>query len=490
MKKIVAIYARLSREDEDKIDGNTESRSIENQIKVLSDYATSNDFQIYDVYYDDGFTGANLDRPDFQRMLKDMKGHRFNTLLVKDFSRIGRTLHHVGNLIEQVFPENNIRVISLNDNYDSETYSDDESVVLRAFLNAYYLKDFRRKCQKARMHVANTKHMNYYPKYGYRFDENRKEQIDPYSAGVVKKIFEHAASGEPSPKIADMLNEAEILTRSSYMVKVLGEKPMHKVVNDVWTGAKVLEIIRDYEYCGHSLNLTKKRQNTILLKNTHFAIIDEDLFKRANDMINSRTTKQGKYNHLGGIMFDMDSGYHIAYCGQNSGHKNFKPYYYSKQNHFRIYENILHSLIYNEVINLIQDCLTNTDAVKDLYRKRIFNNSNYSKEDLEFKLKSFNDEFARLFSSYINKEITELQFNSKATNLKNKIEDIENKINKFNSSVADMALYERKFSQFLLRLKSIPTDKVDLIKSLVSRIEIKRNKDQTFEIKLQYKFEQ
>ena len=136
----VAIYARLSREDEDKIDGNKESRSIENQIKVLSDYATQNEFEIYEVYYDDGISGATQERPAFQKMLEDAKKKKFNILLVKDISRLGRTMHHVGKLIDETFPSLNIRVISINDKYDSSTYKDDESIVIRNFLNAYYLK--------------------------------------------------------------------------------------------------------------------------------------------------------------------------------------------------------------------------------------------------------------------------------------------------------------------------------------------------------------
>ena len=109
MKNRAVIYARLSREDEDKLDGNKESRSVENQIKFLTQYAFENGFELVDIYADDGYTGGNLDRPDMQRLLADIKTHRFNIVLVKDISRFGRSLHRVGSLIEKIFPENNIR---------------------------------------------------------------------------------------------------------------------------------------------------------------------------------------------------------------------------------------------------------------------------------------------------------------------------------------------------------------------------------------------
>ena len=193
MKNKVAIYVRLSREDEDKVDKKTESRSIENQIKVLKDFAKEQDFTIYHIYSDDGYSGDNFNRPAFTKLICDMKLKKFNVLLLKDLSRLGRSLHKVGDFIENIFPSNGIRVISLGDKYDSEFYKDDTSIVLRSFLNDYYLKEFRKKCKKSRAHYARTKHLNYYPKYGYNFNENGEEVIDEYSADIVRKIYFYLA---------------------------------------------------------------------------------------------------------------------------------------------------------------------------------------------------------------------------------------------------------------------------------------------------------
>ena len=174
MNKAV-IYVRLSREDEDKIDGNKkESRSIENQIEFLSNYAKKNGHTVIKIYCDDGVSGGTFDRPAFNEMLKDMKRKRFNIILIKDFSRLGRVMHKVGDYVENIFPSYNIRLISVSDNYDSLTSSEDDSVVLRYFINEFYLKDFKKKCRNARRHYAMTKHLNYYPKYGYNYDEDKK----------------------------------------------------------------------------------------------------------------------------------------------------------------------------------------------------------------------------------------------------------------------------------------------------------------------------
>ena len=147
MNKAV-VYARLSREDEDKIDGNKkESRSIENQIKFLTSHAEKNGLVVTKIYYDDGVSGGTFDRPAFNEMIKDMKRKRFNIILIKDFSRLGRAMHKVGDFVENIFPAYNIRLISVSDNYDSFTSVDDESVVLRYFVNEFYLKDFKKKCR-------------------------------------------------------------------------------------------------------------------------------------------------------------------------------------------------------------------------------------------------------------------------------------------------------------------------------------------------------
>lgn len=488
MKKLGAIYARLSREDEDKIDGNKDSRSIENQIKVLSDYAKENGIEIVKVYYDDGYSGANQDRTDFQQMLKDVYAHKFNILLIKDISRLGRVLHQVGLLIEQTFPDNNIRVISLGDNYDSDNYVG-ESIVLRNFLNAYYLKDFRRKCRKSLQHRARTKHLNYYPKYGYYFDENRKEQIDPYSSAIVKQIFVYASEGKTTPQIARLLNEAGILTRSRYAVEVLGMKPLNKKSATEWNAEKVWEIVKDYEYCGHSLNLLRKDEPPILVRNTHFAIITEELFKKANEQISSRTVKRLEVNHLGGILKDELTGKNMTYCrGRNKSNEDF---YYSKQSYFSIKAKTLHSFLYEECMSLINSCIKNSEAIKELYKKRIFKAKISDKQELEFKLASLNDEYSRLLQDFFDNRLNQIKFDKKSQELVDKIKAVEKELNEFNEYEAQVIIYERKFLKFMETIQHAPDDEVDLIKMVISKVLLSKPKAQKeIDMTIIYKFEE
>ena len=111
-----ALYCRLSRDDE--LQG--ESNSITNQKEILKQYAKENNLNIYDIYVDDGISGTTFDRPDFNRMIKDIEDKKVNMVIVKDTSRLGRDYINFGEYIEKYFPEHQVRFVSIIDNYDSE----------------------------------------------------------------------------------------------------------------------------------------------------------------------------------------------------------------------------------------------------------------------------------------------------------------------------------------------------------------------------------
>ena len=108
-------YLRLSRDDDDR----GESQSIQNQRMLLRDYAARQGFAVVGEYVDDGWSGTSFDRPRFQDMLRDMEQHRFNIVLVKDLSRLGRDYIQTGRYLELVFPEHGVRLIAVNDGIDT-----------------------------------------------------------------------------------------------------------------------------------------------------------------------------------------------------------------------------------------------------------------------------------------------------------------------------------------------------------------------------------
>lgn len=494
MKSKAVIYARLSREDEDKIDGNkSESRSVENQIKTLSDFANENNFEVVKIYYDDGYSGGNFERPGFKDMMRAMERHEFEVLLIKDISRLGRVLHRVGELIEIVFPKNNIRVISVNDNYDSSTYSSEEPIVIRNFLNDYYLKDFKRKCRQARRHYANTKHLNYYPKYGYNFDSERKEIIDEYSANIVRRIFDYIGNqGLSTCKVAEILNQEGVLTRSLYAVEVLGLKGLNKVPAKKWNGEKVWEIVTDYEYCGHSINwVSHIKEEQILLKDTHLAIVDEDIYKKAQSVIEKRSTNRKRVNHIGKILIDRKTGKNLLY-NRKIGYED-KAIYFCRVNNLKQYSinaRAIEKVIYQDALNVIECCKFDQERFYNLFRQKLFKGKEFNQDKLKERLKKMNEEYSHLLEGYFSQTICEDIYQKKSKQLLVSIKETEIEIERCLNNKANIELFEIRFKKFLENIKNVSKDVFDVIKQAVNKVYINEVKDtHNFDITIIYNFE-
>ena len=145
-KYITALYLRLSKDDGDK----EESESISNQRKILRAFAEENKIIVYDEYVDDGFSGTNFDRPDFKRMMNDIKNKKINMVITKSLSRLGRDYIETGRLIEKFFPENDIRYIAILDDVDTLLDSSTDFVALKNLMNDFYAKETSKNVKKTK----------------------------------------------------------------------------------------------------------------------------------------------------------------------------------------------------------------------------------------------------------------------------------------------------------------------------------------------------
>ena len=487
MKTIVAIYARLSREDEGKIDGSTESRSIENQIEILTNYAKNNGFDIFKVYYDDGYSGGNQNRPSFQELLNDMKNHKFNTILIKDLSRLGRSLHQVGKLVEETFPMYNIRCISISDKYDSLTYKDNESIVLRNFINAYYLKDFKRKIHKSLDYRAHTKHMTSLDKYGYIGKKTGEVEIDPYASKVVKEIFTLICGGTKISEIVKMLNDRGELIRGEYKKKIRKLAANYTMTKHFkWTPAMIASIIRDYEYCGHSINLKYSKKDSVLIKNTHPAIITEEEFKLANELTTRKFTKiDQRPENIASLMkvVDNDKLVYVKCSYQDRPIPKYTAY------HIKLNLDVAktNDIIYNDVVSFIKESQTHKDVVIKNLRKR-YSQGYFNLNNMQQKLKELNNKYAKLFEQHFIGKLSSQKFEKESSKLKEEIMNLENKITSSSLEESKVDLLEKRFYYFIDSI-GLSKPKVELIKMAVKRILIYKDKDGSFEFKIEYKFE-
>ena len=195
----VAIYIRLSKEDVDK--GYDESESIKNQRTLLTKYVENLgwNYKLIDIYIDQGFTGTNFNRPDFQRMIKDIELEKINMVITKDLSRLGRDYIETGEYIEKWFPEKNVRYVSVTDGIDTfaNNNGNNDIAPFKSILNDMYSKDLSKKIRTA-LHTMQKegKWVGGKTALGYMKDPNNKNKLiicEP-EAKIVKIIFNMAIS--------------------------------------------------------------------------------------------------------------------------------------------------------------------------------------------------------------------------------------------------------------------------------------------------------
>ena len=292
-----ALYLRLSSEDGDK----AESTSIESQKHLLEDYLKNDDnIKLFDYYVDDGYSGTDFNRPGFKRLFEDMKSNKFNTIIVKDLSRLGRNYIEAGNYIEQIFPLFNIRFIAVNDNIDS--YMNPKSISelnmpLKNLINDEYARDISKKVSSAlkTMRKQGLFTCGLAP-YGYIKDPNDKHHliIDEEVADNVRTIYRLYLNGYGTKRITNYLNENNIINPSGY--RKFHRKDTNKI-GYFWTTSTVSKILDNQMYCGdmvqgktRSVSYKIHKETKIdknewdIVPNTHEPIIDRYTWKKVQEL--------------------------------------------------------------------------------------------------------------------------------------------------------------------------------------------------------------
>ncbi|MGP1568334.1 MAG: recombinase family protein [Peptoanaerobacter stomatis] len=326
-ENIAVMYLRLSKEDGEK----TESNSISNQREMIHSYAKRNQFIICKEYVDDGYSGATFDRPNFKEMMKDAHDKKFDTIIVKDLSRFGRDYIEAGKYIQRIFPENGIRFISVNDNYDSKIADmNDTHLILpiKNFINDSYCRDISNKV-KSSQKIKREKgdFISAFAPYGYKkSDENKnKLVIDEQAAPNIKNIFDMKLLGYSSKAIADELNRLGVLTPRKYK-ESQGFKcnGFQNIKGGNWTAKAVNRIIENEVYIGNTLQgksitlsyknkkqIEKEKEEWIRVEDTHEPIIGKEIFAIANTMLKrdlNNSRGKDKIDIFTGMLFCKECG--------------------------------------------------------------------------------------------------------------------------------------------------------------------------------------
>ncbi len=320
--RITALYCRLSRDDE--LSG--DSNSIVNQKEILSAYAKKHGFSNIKFYVDDGFSGTNFNRPDFQKMLEDVKGGIIGTIIVKDMSRFGRDYIMVGYYTEIMLPQSDVRFIAVNDNVDSENQADNDFTPFRNIINEWYAKDTSKKIRSVLKAKGNSgKHLSVIPPFGYKKDPNDKNRwlVDEEAAQIVRKIYRMYLEGNNMGSIARRLTEEGVETPKLYAENRGIKHYKAATYPEIWSRISVEYILSNYEYTGCTVNFKTKRKSFknkkqiiqnkeewAVFENTQEAIIDKETFELVQKMRGTKRayTKFNEINIFSGLLFCADCG--------------------------------------------------------------------------------------------------------------------------------------------------------------------------------------
>ena len=340
--KITAIYCRLSRDDEQA----GESNSIVNQKAILKKYAKEQGFRNIQFFVDDGFSGANFNRPEWQRMIAMVEADQIGVLLAKDMSRIGRNYLEVGFYTEILFPKHNVRFIAINSGVDSANQMDNDFTPFLNIINEFYVKDSSKKVKASMKQKGESgEYLTTNPPYGYMKDpDNPKKHwiIDDEAAAVVRQIFAWCMEGYGPSQIAHKLKDAKVDCPTVHWAK-MGRNAPAKTPDDPydWAPRTISGILERQEYLGHMVNFRTHRQSYKskkkienpqsewkIFENTHDAIVDEETFYRVQELRKNkrRPSRTGKSNMFSGIVRCADCGEKLYYCTSNS--------FESRQDHF------------------------------------------------------------------------------------------------------------------------------------------------------------
>ena len=317
---ITALYPRLSHEDE--LQG--ESNSISNQKRILETYAKQNGFSNLRWYTDDGYSGANFQRPGFQAMLADIEAGKVGTVIVKDMSRLGRNYLQVGMYTEMIFPQKGVRFIAINDGVDS-AQGENDFAPLRNIFNEWLVRDTSKKIKAVkRSKGMSGKPITSKPVYGYLMDEDENFIIDEEAAPVVRQIYSLCLAGNGPTKIARMLTEQQIPTPGTLEYRRTGStRRYHPGYECKWATNTVVHLLENREYTGCLVNFKTEKpsyklkhsienppEKQAVFENHHEPIIDREKWERVQELRKQRK-RPNRYDEVGlfsGILFCADCG--------------------------------------------------------------------------------------------------------------------------------------------------------------------------------------
>lgn len=516
-----AIYCRLSKEDFDKINKGDDSESIQNQKLLLMDYATEHNMLIYKVYIDDDYSGTDKDRPGWNRMLSDAKNGEFNVLICKSQSRFTRDMEIAEKYLNGLFIEWGIRFIGVIDGVDTSIKGNKKARQINGLVNEWYVEELSENIKAVfRKKMEAGQFLGSFACYGYKKDpeDRHKIVVDKVAAKVVCRIFDLYIQGYSVKLIANILTADRIPTPTQYKCS-LGYSYQNNNAYafsgkyGIWSPSTIKRILNNEIYTGTLIQGREKKvsykskkvviapkDEWVIVKNNHEAIIDKITFDRVQQLIKSKRTvsyniiKTGSVNYMdstssrsntGNLSRDKRKAHPLAGkvkckdCGfsmiKTGGYSSGRQAYIRCQlaNKTRNKEctshtvslNKLMALVSSEIHNLINNVLNN-EANNDLLKRIITGPSGIEKRlsIMQQELMNITDKIgdiqraaAALYIDKVKGVVTEAMYISNQHNFENDINKLRREQEKIKNEI-----------EYLQQEAVTKSDAVDMAKKYVN----------------------
>ena len=477
-----ALYARLSKDD----DLVGDSNSIVHQKEILAKYAKEHGFTNIEFYVDDGFSGTNFNRPDFQRMMADAEEGKISTVIVKDMSRFGRDYIMVGYYTEIYFSNLDIRFIAINDNVDSNIQTENDLTPFKNVFNEWYARDTSKKIRAVFKAKGNSgKHLTTNPPFGYKKDPNDKDKwiIDDEAAATVRRIFQMYVDGYRISEIGHKLTEEKVETPILYYMNRGIKTNARSEYPEIWDLMSIKYILSQTAYAGHTVNFqtavksykTKKqirlpKEDWIIYRNTQEPIIDEKTFETVQQMrkVKRALTKYNEPNMFSGLLYCADCGNHLTIqrVARNRKMDNFSCATYRKKKKGLC---SCHRILVSDLETIVKEDLQKVCEYVFLHEKEYTDEylSGSKRETVKFQTKTKaelkrlserQEEIGRiirkLYEDNVCGRITDERFDFLAKSYEDEGNELKTKIQELKNALASSVQDEEKLSKFLKLVKS------------------------------------
>ena len=498
-----ALYIRLSKEDESE----GPSQSVQNQESLLREFVQQHRLSVYDTYVDDGWSGTNFDRPDFQRMIGDIEARKVNMVITKDLSRLGRDYIMTGHYMERYFPEHRVRYISLLDGIDTGVDSTANDITpFRAIMNDMYAKDISKKIKSVKRDKQRKgQFIGGKPAYGYKMHPTEKNKIviDEEVAPVVRRIFALALSGMSCRNIATLLNQEGVPTPATYANLPVARPGPY---TGLWSSERISEMLQNETYIGNmvqgrSVKISYKSKkclrqapaNWVVVEGTHEPLVDGETFRKVQLLVGSRKhTRSRTYDFLlKGLIFCHECGYPLAVLNRKNARGEDVLYFVCRTYQrftkagvctcHSIKEKTVTDAVVAKVREVCQACLK-PDELLPMAREAVENAGKGSGlkmelQDLQSRIDSLTAKLDRMYTDRLNGLLPEADFQRIFSRIKGEREQLEEKRKALAFQQKSPVPSEDRARELVQRFIETAGESRELLVSLIERVELTEDKE-------------